>query len=322
MNDILSPDQIAELVAAAKSGEVPVRDHSQTRRPRRVRDIDFSRPTKLSPPDQKRFERAHASFCRSASLRLSTELRWQFELEVINSAQLTWASALRDVPQPSIVGLLGVGDGEHQIALFLEQSLILQMIELLIGGGDIEATINRPLTEIELALARRVYSSLGATLSIVWQDLLGLPLHLGNIESQTASDELVSPSEPTLVLTIEARDERGSSTISLLVPYSSIASASDRLSGRAADDVPVDKAASDAIRQVIGNVTVEVRAELGATELTIAELLALGTGDLVRLGPIGHEAVLLGDKRLNRIRPGRSGKRRAVQVLDRTEGPA
>ena len=55
------------------------------RRPRRVRDVDFSRPTKFTPDQQRRFERAHESFCRGSSTRLSTELRNPLLIEVVDS---------------------------------------------------------------------------------------------------------------------------------------------------------------------------------------------------------------------------------------------
>jgi flagellar motor switch protein FliM len=318
MSDLLSPDQIAELVAAAKSGDAPpAHDAPPSRRPRRVRDIDFSRPTKLSPVEQRRFERSHATFCRTASLRLSTELRSQIELEVINSAQLTWSTALRDVPQPSILAALATVPGEGKVGLCLEQSLVFRMIELMIGGsGDHDTPLDRSATEIELALARRIFQSLVASLSIVWQDMLGLSLSLVELESQNASVELVPPSEPTLVLTVETRDETASSTISLLVPYASIAAASERLRGKSTEEQALDRDAAVAMRSAIGAVGVELRAELGATELTIGEVLALGEGDIVRLGAAGSAGVFLGDTRLRSIRPGRSGKHRAVQIVE------
>lgn len=316
MSDLLSPDQIAELVAAAQNGEAPVKDEPTSRRTRRVRDIDFSRPAKLSPVEQRRFERAHGTFCRTASLRLSTELRTQIELEVINAAQLTWTTALRDLPQPSLLGVLVTSPGDHRIGMSVEQSLLYRMLELMIGGGESETLIDRPPSEIELALARRIFSSLVGALSIVWQDLLGLSLTLVELESQNATVELVPPSEPTLVLTIETRDEQVSSTISLLVPYSSIATASEQLRGKSAEEQAHDREAAEKMRSAVGKVGIEVRAELGATELTVAEVLALAPGDLIRLGPTGNERILLGDKRLRRIKPGRSGKRRAVQIVE------
>ena len=341
MSDVLTPEQIAEFAAAgealaAAGGQPP-------RRPRRIREIDFSRPTKLSPVEQNRFEQAHAGFCRAMSLRLSTELRSSIELEVVNSAQLTWAAALRDVPQPSILAVASSAPpkrrrsdensaepGQHtpvetSILISVDQLLLFRMIERLIGGAHTDTEISRGLTEIEAGLARRIFSSLLTTLSVAWQELLGVSLRLVDLESQSVSVELAAPSDPTLVLTMVATDRAGSAPISLLVPYASIAAATKRLSGKAPDNnneegrQPGDEAA-EAMRSAIGGVDVELRAEVGAVALTISEVLALGEGDILRLGPAGSEGVFIGEKRLNRAKPGRSGGRRAVQIVDVFEG--
>lgn len=340
MSDVLTPEQIAEFAAAGEA--LAAAGGQPARRPRRIREIDFSRPTKLSPVEQNRFEQAHAAFCRAMSLRLSTELRSSVELEVVSSAQLTWAAAMRDVPQPSILAVAASAPPkrrrsdepssgsspaqvplETSILISVEQPLVFRMIERLIGGAHTDTEISRSLTEIEAGLARRIFSSLLTTLSVAWQELLGVSLRLVDLESQSVSVELAAPSDPTLVLTMIATDRAGSATISLLVPYASIAAATKRLSGKAPDNEegrqPGHEAA-EAMRSAIGGVDVELRAEVGAIALTIGEVLALGEGDILRLGPAGSEGVFIGEKRLNRAKPGRSGGRRAVQIVDAFEG--
>jgi flagellar motor switch protein FliM len=333
MSDVvLTPQQIAELAVSA--GDPPVKSGASARRPKRIREIDFSRPTKLSPLEQTRFEQAHAGFCRAMSLRLSTELRTSIEFEVVNSAQLTWAAALRDVPQPSILAIAASGPptrrrgdetpqvtpvpAETSFLISVEQPLLYRMLERLIGGGTTDTVIDRGLTEIELGLARRIFTSLLTQLSVVWQELLGVSLRLVDIESQNVSVELAAPSDPTLVLTMVAHDRAGSATISLLVPYASIAAATKRLSGRSGEteDSEPAKESIEAMKSAMGGVDVELRAEIGAVSLTIGEVLALTEGDILKLGPAGAEGVYLGDKRLNRARPGRSGGRRAIQIVD------
>ena len=334
MSEVLTPQQLADVAASVADAQTA--PGGTARRPRRIREIDFSRPTKLSPLEQTRFEQAHAAFCRSMSLRLSTELRTSIEFEVVNSAQLTWAAALRDVPQPSILAVAASGPRkrrrgddtpeepappvtETSFLISVEQPLLYRMIERLIGGGTTDTVIDRGLTEIELGLARRIFGSLLTQLSVVWQELLGVGLRLVDIESQNVSVELAAPSDPTLVLTMAAHDRAGSATISLLVPYASIAAATKRLGGRSGENDESTKPGDEsveAMRSAMGNVDVELRAEVGAVSLTIGEVLALRIGDVLKLGQAGSEGVYLGEKRLNRARPGRSGGRRAIQIVD------
>ena len=71
-------------------------------RRRRMRAVDFTRPTKFTADQERRLKRSLEAFCRTASTRLSAELRVPLELEVINTSQLTWSNAHGQVLAGSI----------------------------------------------------------------------------------------------------------------------------------------------------------------------------------------------------------------------------
>jgi flagellar motor switch protein FliM len=134
-------------------------------------------------------------------------------------------------------------------------------------------------------------------------------------ESREKGLELAPSTEPTLELTIEARDESASSTISLLVPYAAIKSATKSLGDTSTDADDAEESAG-AMRGALSPVRLQVRAEAGSTGLTIGEVLALAEGDVVRLGTAGSACIIAGDMRLHHVRPGLSGRRRAVQIIE------
>ena len=129
-------------------------------------------------------------------------------------------------------------------------------------------------------------------------------------------------SEPTLALTMEARMERDSATLALLLPYSAIAPVAHRFSSR--DDVAAhgDEREATAVREAVGRVEMTVRAEVAAVDLPIEQVLALQPGDVLRLDARADDGVTLfaGAVPVHRAMPGRSGGRRAVQVTGRTGG--
>src|SRR5919112_5753455 len=94
---VLSPDAIAALVDAAREGRVPEEPAAPQRR-RRMRAVDFTRPTKFTPEQERKLRRALEAFCRTASTRLSAEVRAPLELEVLAATQLTWANAHAQLP--------------------------------------------------------------------------------------------------------------------------------------------------------------------------------------------------------------------------------
>jgi flagellar motor switch protein FliM len=128
-------------------------------------------------------------------------------------------------------------------------------------------------------------------------------------------------SEPTLALTIEARMDRDSSTLALLLPFSAIASVAHRFSSR--DDLAGEDAGQTAaVREAVGRVEMTVRAEVAAVDLPIEEVLALQPGDVLRLDARAEDGVTLfaGAVPVHRALPGRTGGRRAVQVTDSMGG--
>ena len=71
----------------------------------------------------------------------------------------------------------------------------------------------------------------------------------------------------------------------------------------------------------LAEVATEVRAEVGAVELRIDDVLAIKPGDVLRLGSSELGVTLYADEvAVRRAKAGRSGSRRAVQVLERLEG--
>jgi len=321
---VLSPDAIAALVEAAKEGRLPDDGGADRGRQRRMRTVDFTRPTKFTSDQERRIKRALETFCRTASTRLSAELRMPLELEVINVSQLTWGNAHAQVPSRSVSCLVEAPDVPTRMLLSAELNLVLSAIELLLGGagaGDGSQQRDRRLTDIDWALARHFLDRLIAQLSIVWQDITDVELSVGGLDMHLETAQTAPVSEPTLALTIEARMERDSSTLALLLPFSAIAPVAHRFSSR--DDVSAEDAGeAAAVRDAVGRVEMTVRAEVAAVDLPIEQVLALQPGDVLRLHARADEGVTLYADAvpMHRALPGRSGGRRAVQVTDRTGG--
>jgi flagellar motor switch protein FliM len=287
-----------------------------------MRAVDFTRPTKFTADQERRLKRSLEAFCRTASTRLSAELRVALELEVINSSQLTWANAHTQVLAGSIDAITEITPLMTRAVFSAEPSLVLAAIELLLGGSEVTEQRERRLSDIDMALARHFFERMLAQLSVIWNDLVGLELNVSQLETHLETAQLVSVSEPTMTFTMEARFNGVSSTIAMLLPWSAIAPVADRFGAR--EDVP-DRG-EDEIRQVrraVGGVDMTVRAEVASIELPIEQVLALQPGDVLRLdAPADAGVTLYADKvPVHRAKPGRSGSRRAVQVTDRVGRP-
>jgi flagellar motor switch protein FliM len=319
----LTPEQIAALVEAAKQGELQEETPAQAqRRSPRLRTVNFARPTKFTSDQERRLSRSLESFCRTASTRLSAELRVPIELEIIASTQLTWSTAQSQLPANSVCAVLEASPIDTRMLLSAELSFVLCALEALLGAAPDQAPKERRLTEIDWALSRRLFQTMLGQLSLIWHDVADVDLALGALEGTTENAQIAPFSEPTLSLTIEARIARTSSTLSLLVPYCAIAPVAAAFSQRdGAGPVGGAEDAGEAVDAALRGVEIVMRAEVSDTQMAVADVLALKPGDVVRFdGQAASGVTLFADQvPVHRGRPGRSGLKRAVQVLGPVE---
>ncbi|MBI5104140.1 MAG: hypothetical protein HZB46_03985 [Solirubrobacterales bacterium] len=284
MSGFLDNKQIEALFERASEGNVPVEAEANTgRRARWLRTVDFTRPTKFSTDQERRLRRALDTFCQSAETRMVAEHRTPLELEVIDVQQLTWTNAFGMVPDGSVYTTIDTAPHESRVLLTAETGLICVAIERLLGGRPETADKDRELTDIDLMLVRRFMTTIVDALSLVWFDIAEVRLGIAAVDTQVEMVQVAAGSEPTLVMTMEARLEGLSATMSLLVPYAAIAPVASAFSRHDEEEVRRDARSTAAVRQGLSRV------------------------DVART-PV------------HRARGGRSGTRRAVQVLGPVEG--
>jgi flagellar motor switch protein FliM len=318
VSESLTPEQIAALVEAAKQGELQDEAPAQAqRRSPRLRTVNFARPTKFTSDQERRLSRSLESFCRTASTRLSAELRVPIELEVIASTQLTFSTAQSQLPANSVCAVLEVNPIDTRLLMSAELSFVLCALEALLGAAPEHAPKERRLTEIDWALSRRLFQTMLGQLSLIWHDVADVELALGALEGSTENAQIAPFSEPTLSLTIEARIARTSSTLSLLVPYCAIAPVAAAFSQRDGAGPSGSEEAAEAVDAALRGVEILMRAEVGDTRMSVEDVLALKPGDVVRLdGQAAGGITLYADQvPVHRARPGRNGLKRAAQVL-------
>jgi flagellar motor switch protein FliM len=317
MTEMLSPDKIAALVDAAKQGQLPDSSAAQKsqRRGHRLRTVDFSRPTKFSADQQRRITRATETFCQTVNTRLSTELRFPVELEVLNTVQLTWSAAQTQLPSNSLSVLLEVEPIGTRMVLSAEQPFVLSALECLLGGSPERPPRDRRLSEIDWSLTRRLFDSMIHPLSLVWQELGGVTLRAGEIDPHDAS-QVASVSEPTFTVLIECRIAKQSFALGLLIPWIAIEPVVETISGLHDGRQLEEAAKASPMQRAMSSVPVKLRAEVASVDLQVRDILALAPGSVIKFGVPAEDGVMLfaENVRLARAQPGSHGPRRAVQI--------
>ena len=315
----MSEDRIQDLVDMAQPPAVQWKP-AAPRREARVRTVDFSQPTKFTKEEQRHLRRAHETFCRTASTRLSADFRTPIDLELIAATQYTWSSALSEMQGETVCAVVHAAPTGNRFAMVLDLTLLLTLIERLFGGDASKVPPDRVLSEIDMKIGRRVFEMLLEQLSVVWRDLLGLELKFVDFEPEPATAGIVPLSEPVLSLTTEARFARSSFTLTTLIPYTMIDSAPVKLQTSGRDGNGDDRNAR-LMRAAVGGASVELRAEIGAVEMRVEDVLGLKVGDKVSVGAATPTSIQLcvDSIPVHTTRAGRNGQRRAVQIVGPVE---
>jgi flagellar motor switch protein FliM len=294
----------------------PESPHPDANAAHRVREIDFRRPSKFPRELVRYLERAHETFCRSASSRLSAELRTGLELAMAPSDQLPYGTAMAELPDEACIAVLDMHPIDTQVALLFEIPLALRIVDRMLGGaGKPRSGEHLSLTDVELAVARRAVTSLTEPLSTLWSDLAGVELSVASMSTSAVTIQLASASEPTLLLRVAARLDGFEARMTLCLPHRSLEPVLNRLA-RAQEGAAADEQAAAAVAAAVHGVEVEVRAEVGAVDLPLAEVLALREGDVVPLRRSAAGTVVLHADEVPTFVaiPGRNGTARAVQI--------
>jgi flagellar motor switch protein FliM len=218
----------------------------------------------------------------------------------------------------SLLAVLDVAPLETELAMIIEMPLALRLVDRLLGGGGKprEGTADT-LTDLEVVILRRAMQSLVEPLSATWLDLADVHFSIASMQTSPMTFQLVPPSEPVLMLHLETRLDGLVAPIVLCIPYRSVEQIVDKLEHRHYEGHDnSDPSAAGKVRDAISGVDVELRAEAGAVDMKVADVLAINVGDVIRLRRPADKGVVVyaGDVPTYVAMPGRNGNARALKI--------
>jgi flagellar motor switch protein FliM len=109
--------------------------------------------------------------------------------------------------------------------------------------------------------------------------------------------------------------------MNLCLPYLLLQPILSLLSATTLFRAPSRSSQAEALRQTVEEVTVPVEVRLGRARVTLGDLVGLAPNDVIPLDRPAHAPVevLVGGAVVFRARPGRVGRRLAVEILSREE---
>jgi flagellar motor switch protein FliM len=326
MNEVLSQDEIDQLLTAISSGDPDTDDFKPVSDTRKIKIYDFKRPDKFSKEQLRTVSNMHETFARLTTTSLSAQLRSLVHVHVASVDQLTYEEFIRSIPTPTTLAVVNMDPLKGNAVLEIDPTITFCMIDRLFGGrGTTTGNKNRDLTDIEQSVMEGIIVRILANMREAWTQVIDLRPRLGQIETNPQFAQIVPPSEMVVLVTLETKvgDEEG--MMNFCIPYLTIEPIISKLSSQFWFSSVRRSSTTQylgTLKEKLSSVDMDVVAEVGSIDLPIRDVLSLRVGDVIRLTNIrvGDPLTLsVGNKKKFYCQPGVVGKKMAVQITGKIE---
>jgi flagellar motor switch protein FliM len=327
MTEVLSQDEIDQLLTAISAGEVEPQEVAQAPDQKKIKIYDFKRPDKFSKDQIRTVSIMHETFARLTTTSLSAQLRSLVHVHVASVDQLTYEEFIRSIPNPTTLAVINMDPLRGSAILEIDPAVTFSIIDRLFGGQGEGAKFQRDLTDIEQSVMEGIIVRILGNMREAWSTVIDLRPRLGQIETNPQFAQIVPPTEMVVLVTLETKVGEVEGMMNFCIPYLTIEPIISKLSaqywyssvrrGATTENLNI-------LKERISNIQVTVVAEIGNMQLTVRDVLSLRPGDVVRLPNVragDPMYVTIGNKKKFMCRPGVVGNKLAVQVIKKIEDP-
>ncbi len=328
MPDVLSQNEIDELLAALSTGEVDVSEIEEEKKERKVRKYDFSRPDKFAKDQLRTLEIIHENFSRLLNNFLSGYLRTYIEVDVISVQSLIYTEFSNSISNPAILGIVDFSPFNGQVIIDISSDIANAMIERVLGGtgkSALNSKENRTLTEIEMTLLRNILIKFINLLKEPWGNIVELRPKLENIETNAQFAQIVSPAESVALITFNLHIGENEGMVNICIPHFVIEpilpSLSSRLWFATSNKREMTEEERGAMELGISQSKINMTAVVGGSNITVSELMNLQKGDIILLNKKIEDPIeiYVENQVKFRAKPGVKKKNVAIMITELVE---
>ncbi|WP_454190579.1 flagellar motor switch protein FliM [Paenibacillus sp. Marseille-Q7038] len=319
MVDVLSQNEIDALLAALSSGEMDAEELKKEDSQKKIRSYDFKRAVRFSKDHIRSLTRIHENFARYLTTYFSAQLRTFVQINVVQVEQLPYDEFIRSIPKMTILNIFEAEPLQGRMVLEVNPNVAYAMLDRLLGGpGTSTAKVNT-MTEIEITIMERIFSKAFDSLQEAWKTVLDIKPRMEALETNPQFMQIVSPNETIALISLSTKIGDTTGMINLCIPHVVVEPIMSKLSthqwfisekkSRAPEEMI-------ALKERVKKAKLPIIAELGESQISIAEFLSLGVGDVIALGKPVNEGLTIkvGEKAKFIGSPGSLRDRVAVQI--------
>ncbi len=318
MSEVLSQQEIDNLLAALSTGELDANDMQETEE-KQVKDYDFKRPVKFSKEHLRTLEIIFEHYGRLLSTNLPVYLRKNVQISVTSSETVTFSEFSNALSNPVILSIVNFAPLSGNIIMELSLNVGFAIIDRMLGGQGTALERPREFSEIEMAILEKILVVCMQLLREPWKNVVEINPVLDRIETNPQFAQIIAPSDMIAIVTLNIRIGEVDGLMNICLPYFTLESIMDNLNTKFWYSTMQDNSDEDYqqhLESLIKRVSVPLRAILGRSSVSVNDFMNLQIGDIIRLdSEVGSDlTVYVGNIKKFTAVPGSSKEKYAVQV--------
>ena len=171
--------------------------------------------------------------------------------------------------------------------MVIESKLAYALVDSFFGGAERPFTKidGKEFTPIELSIVRKVVELAINDLEAAWASVEKIGCSFVRTEQNPQFVGIVPPTDVVIASTFDVELENATGTISMVVPYATIEPIKQKLSsGFQVESDQTDKKLWTAIiKEQLMDTSLDIKVNLGETEIRLSDLMELKVGDVIPL---------------------------------------
>lgn len=318
MGEVLSQNEIDNLLAAISSGELDV-DQMQGNEEKQVKNYDFSRPTKFSKEHLRTLEIIFEHYSRLISTNLPLHLRKNVQVAVASSETVTFNEFTNALSNPVILGIINFAPLNGQIIIDLATNLGYAMLDRMLGGSGAPLEKSREFSEIELSIINKILIMFTQLLRDPWKNVIDINPVLSRLETNPQFAQVIAPNDMIAIVTLNIKIGDVEGFMNVCLPFFTLEDVMDKLNTKywfSTMQENHDENYEEHIEALIRRVDIPIRAILGKSIISVNDFMNLQVGDCIRLDSRVSDEMSVYVGNLNKFTavPGTEDEYYAVQV--------
>ena len=285
MSEVLSQNEIDNLLAALSTGELDVNEMPDANE-KQVKNYDFKRPSKFSKEHLRTLEIIYEHYGRPLSTNLPVYLRKTVQVAVASSETVTFSEFTNALASPSILGIINFHPLNGTVILDMAPNLGFAIIDRMLGGQGEALERTRDFSEIEMTILQKMMVVCMQLMRDPWKNVVEISPVLDRIETNPAFAQIISPSDMIAIVTLNVKIGDTEGFFNICLPFFTLEDVMDKLNTKFWFSNMTEVSGeeyTDNIEAMIKHVDIPIRAILGKSSISVGDFVSLMPGDVIRV---------------------------------------